>query len=108
MSSCVSIESCRTIAAKSGKAMPDVPIHSNIARPVAVFAAVQTRHFQQQSGATVFSLLSGAFPREGKESDMPDLLLELRSEEIPGPMQRKAAGDLRKLVRCFGGCRSDL
>ncbi|OLP54503.1 glycine--tRNA ligase subunit beta [Rhizobium rhizosphaerae] len=29
---------------------------------------------------------------------MPDLLLELRSEEIPAQMQRKAAGDLRKLV----------
>lgn len=29
---------------------------------------------------------------------MPDLLLELRSEEIPARMQRKAAGDLRKSV----------
>lgn len=29
---------------------------------------------------------------------MPDLLLELFSEEIPSRMQRKAAGDLRKLV----------
>ncbi len=29
---------------------------------------------------------------------MPDLLLELRSEEIPARMQRKAAGDLRQLV----------
>lgn len=29
---------------------------------------------------------------------MPDLLLELRSEEIPAGMQRKAAGDLRKLL----------
>ncbi|MER8769522.1 glycine--tRNA ligase subunit beta [Mesorhizobium sp. M0923] len=29
---------------------------------------------------------------------MPDLLLELRSEEIPARMQRKAAGDLRKLL----------
>ncbi len=29
---------------------------------------------------------------------MPDLLLELLSEEIPARMQRKAAGDLRKLV----------
>ncbi|MBX5045023.1 glycine--tRNA ligase subunit beta [Rhizobium lentis] len=29
---------------------------------------------------------------------MPNLLLELRSEEIPARMQRKAAGDLRKLV----------
>ena len=29
---------------------------------------------------------------------MPDLLLELRSEEIPAVMQRKAAGDLRKLL----------
>ncbi len=29
---------------------------------------------------------------------MPDLLLELRSEEIPARMQRKAAEDLRKLV----------
>jgi glycyl-tRNA synthetase beta chain len=29
---------------------------------------------------------------------MPDLLLELRSEEIPARLQRKAAGDLRKLV----------
>ncbi|PBC01996.1 glycine--tRNA ligase subunit beta [Mesorhizobium sp. WSM3860] len=29
---------------------------------------------------------------------MPDLLLELRSEEIPARMQRKAAGDLRKTL----------
>jgi len=29
---------------------------------------------------------------------MPDLLIELRSEEIPARMQRKAAGDLRKAV----------
>ena len=29
---------------------------------------------------------------------MPDLLIELRSEEIPARMQRKAAGDLRKFV----------
>ena len=29
---------------------------------------------------------------------MPDLLLELRSEEIPARLQRKAAGDLRKMV----------
>ncbi|WP_319517792.1 glycine--tRNA ligase subunit beta [uncultured Martelella sp.] len=29
---------------------------------------------------------------------MPDLLLELRSEEIPARMQAKAAGDLKKLV----------
>ncbi|GLS37731.1 glycine--tRNA ligase beta subunit [Mesorhizobium tianshanense] len=29
---------------------------------------------------------------------MPDLLLELRSEEIPARMQRKAGGDLKKMV----------
>lgn len=29
---------------------------------------------------------------------MPDFLLELRSEEIPARMQRKAAGDLKKMV----------
>lgn len=29
---------------------------------------------------------------------MPNLLLELRSEEIPARMQRKAAGDIKKLV----------
>ncbi len=29
---------------------------------------------------------------------MPDLLLELRSEEIPARMQRKAAGDLKRLL----------
>ena len=29
---------------------------------------------------------------------MPDLLLELRSEEIPARMQRKAASDLRKMI----------
>ncbi|RWC61079.1 glycine--tRNA ligase subunit beta [Mesorhizobium sp.] len=29
---------------------------------------------------------------------MPDLLLELRSEEIPARMQRKAAGDLNKML----------
>ena len=33
-----------------------------------------------------------------EEIIMPDLLLELRSEEIPARMQRKAAGDLKKLV----------
>ena len=33
-----------------------------------------------------------------RKNDMPDLLLELRSEEIPARMQRKAAGDLKKLV----------
>ena len=32
------------------------------------------------------------------EPEMPDLLLELRSEEIPARLQRKAAGDLRKMV----------
>jgi len=32
------------------------------------------------------------------EIAMPDLLLELRSEEIPARMQRKAAGDLKKMV----------
>ena len=30
--------------------------------------------------------------------DMPDLLLELFSEEIPARMQRRAADDLKKLV----------
>jgi glycyl-tRNA synthetase beta subunit len=30
---------------------------------------------------------------------MPDLLLELRSEEIPARMQRKAAGDARTRKR---------
>ena len=34
----------------------------------------------------------------GGEALMPDLLLELRSEEIPARMQRKAAGDLKKMV----------
>jgi glycyl-tRNA synthetase beta chain len=33
-----------------------------------------------------------------KEPLMPDLLLELRSEEIPACMQRKAAGDLKKML----------
>src|SRR4051812_21981898 len=33
-----------------------------------------------------------------KRSAMPDLLLELFSEEIPARMQRRAAEDLRKLV----------
>jgi len=39
-------------------------------------------------------------PARGRKekSDMPNLLLELRSEEIPARMQRKAAGDLKKLV----------
>ncbi len=44
---------------------------------------------------------------------MPDLLLELRSEEIPARMQRKAAGDLRKMLTdglvdaglTYEGCR---
>jgi glycyl-tRNA synthetase beta chain len=40
--------------------------------------------------------ISAVKPR--KDKDMPDLLLELRSEEIPARMQRKAAGDLKKLV----------
>ncbi len=29
---------------------------------------------------------------------MPDLLLELFSEEIPARMQRKAAGDFKKMI----------
>jgi len=33
-----------------------------------------------------------------KETDMPDLLLELFSEEIPARMQARAAADLKKLV----------
>ena len=44
---------------------------------------------------------------------MPDLLLELRSEEIPARMQRKAAGDLKAMVTnalveaglTYEGCR---
>ncbi len=36
--------------------------------------------------------------RTEKSDPMPDLLIELRSEEIPARMQRKAAGDLKKLV----------
>jgi glycyl-tRNA synthetase beta chain len=35
---------------------------------------------------------------QSPETAMPDLLLELRSEEIPARMQRKAAGDLRKMI----------
>ncbi len=34
----------------------------------------------------------------GRPPPMPDLLLELRSEEIPARMQRRAAEDLKKLV----------
>ena len=34
----------------------------------------------------------------GRPLPMPDLLLELRSEEIPARMQRRAAEDLKKLV----------
>jgi glycyl-tRNA synthetase beta chain len=45
---------------------------------------------------------------------MPDLLLELFSEEIPARMQRKAAEDLKKLVTdalvgaglVYGGARA--
>ncbi len=37
-------------------------------------------------------------PEQNKVEFMPDLLIELRSEEIPARMQRKAAGDLKKLV----------
>lgn len=77
--------------------MPDVAIHSNIARMAAVFAVVQMRH-SLIAEATVFSPVLWRLPGEGKESDMPDLLLELRSEEIPARLQRKAAGDLKKLV----------
>lgn len=36
--------------------------------------------------------------RRQEKSTMPNLLLELRSEEIPARMQRKAAGDLKKLL----------
>ena len=40
---------------------------------------------------------------------MPDLLLELRSEEIPARMQRKAAGDLKEDGhRRAGGSGADL
>src|SRR5918998_4955102 len=35
---------------------------------------------------------------EGRERTMPDLLLEIFSEEIPARMQRRAAEDLKKLV----------
>ena len=36
--------------------------------------------------------------RRRKATDMPDLLLELFSEEIPARMQTRAAADLKKLV----------
>src|SRR3954466_8415084 len=42
--------------------------------------------------------LSPLAARPAKRSAMPDLLLELRSEEIPARMQRRAAEDLKKLV----------
>ena len=41
---------------------------------------------------------SNPSPQGGGKSRMPDLLLELLSEEIPARMQRRAAEDLRKLV----------
>jgi glycyl-tRNA synthetase beta chain len=37
-------------------------------------------------------------PRDHGDSDMPDLLLEIFSEEIPARMQRQAAEDLKKRV----------
>src|SRR6185503_20111013 len=41
----------------------------------------------------------GSFDRtSAREVVMPDLLLELFSEEIPARMQRQAAEDLRRLV----------
>src|ERR671917_150146 len=44
-------------------------------------------------------LMADPPPRgEGRERTMPELLLELFSEEIPARMQRRAAEDLRKLV----------
>lgn len=45
-----------------------------------------------RSGATF------PYPPAKAKDTMPDLLLELRSEEIPASMQRKAAGDLKKLL----------
>jgi hypothetical protein len=51
--------------------------------------------------------ISGGFHPDPKAFDpMPDLLLELFSEEIPARMQRKAAADLKTLVtNALGGCR---
>ena len=37
-------------------------------------------------------------PSLSKETDMPDLLIELFSEEIPARMQAKAAADLQKAM----------
>ena len=37
-------------------------------------------------------------PSLSKETDMPDLLIELFSEEIPASMQAKAAADLQKAM----------
>jgi len=37
-------------------------------------------------------------PSLSKETDMPDLLIELFSEEIPARMQAKAASDLQKAM----------
>ena len=37
-------------------------------------------------------------PSLSKETDMPDLLIELFSEEIPARMQAKAATDLQKAI----------
>lgn len=58
---------------------------------------------QRNSGMTSAPELarSGAtfpYPPAKAKDTMPDLLLELRSEEIPASMQRKAAGDLKKLL----------
>ena len=42
--------------------------------------------------------MPGFTPKRAGRSEMPDLLLELFSEEIPARMQAKAADDLRRMV----------
>ncbi len=66
---------------------------SSAGRPTAKYdtAAILTTH-RGAPGAD-------PLPRGGyKETLMPDLLLELFSEEIPARMQARAAEDLRKMV----------
>jgi hypothetical protein len=74
-------------------------------RPRPARASRRTRKFVTAGALDPSSRLAHKaifrFPRRARRTEpapMPDLLLELFSEEIPARMQRQAAGDLKKLV----------
>src|SRR5215212_5776682 len=58
--------------------------------------AAELRHARARTGKSLWRRLGSH--RSGQGGLMPDLLLELFSEEIPARMQAKAADDLRRMV----------